>query len=106
MERVSKKRHNGPMSEVWRKLKRNKFAMVSLVAIVLLLFIAIFAPFIIPYDYSVQDYDAVLEFPSWSHPFGTDNFGRDVLSRIIYVILYLSGLVAQSFPWRSALRWG
>jgi peptide/nickel transport system permease protein len=72
------------MSNAWRKLKKNKWAMVSLVIIVLLLLTAIFAPYLTPYDYAAQNYDNVLKTPSAAHPFGTDNFGRDVFSRILY----------------------
>ena len=72
------------MSNAWRKLKKNKWAMASLVIIVLLLLMAIFAPYLTPYNYAAQNYDGVLESPSAAHPFGTDNFGRDVLSRIVY----------------------
>ncbi|MDR1649774.1 MAG: ABC transporter permease [Synergistaceae bacterium] len=76
--------NNSPMSNAWRKLKKNKWAMASLVIIILLLLTAIFAPYLTPYDYAAQNYDNVLESPGAAHPFGTDNFGRDVLSRIVY----------------------
>lgn len=79
-----KKRKNGPMADVWRKLKKNKWAMVSLYIIIFLILIAIFAPWIIPYDYAAQDYDSILLEPSKEHLFGTDNFGRDIFSRILY----------------------
>lgn len=75
---------NSPMGNAWRKLKKNRWAMASLVIIFLLFLMAVFAPLLTPYDYAVQNYDATLQPPSWQHPFGTDNFGRDVLSRIIY----------------------
>lgn len=74
----------GPMAEVWRKLKKNKWAMVSLFIIIFLILVALFAPLLCPYDYALQDYEHVLEGPSWSHPFGTDNFGRDIFSRVIF----------------------
>lgn len=78
------RRGNSPMKDVWRKLKMNRWAMISLVIVILLVTAAIFAPYITPYDYAKQDYGNVLKSPSAEHPFGTDNFGRDVLSRIIY----------------------
>ena len=74
----------GPMADVWRKLKKNKWAMASLYIIIFLILVAIFAPFLIPYDYAAQDYNAVLEGPSLKHLFGTDNFGRDIFSRVVY----------------------
>ncbi|MPT22384.1 MAG: ABC transporter permease, partial [Starkeya sp.] len=45
---------------------------------------ALAAPLIAPYDPIFQDATARLQPPSWAHPFGTDNFGRDILSRLIF----------------------
>ncbi|GHT01041.1 peptide ABC transporter permease [Synergistales bacterium] len=104
-----------PMSNAWRKLKTNRWAMVSLVIIVFLFLVAIFAPILTPYNYAAQNYESVLKAPSLAHPFGTDNFGRDVLSRVIYgsrytmfigfgcitaaaVIGVTLGLIAAYFP--------
>ena len=52
--------------------------------ILLVIAAAIFAPWIVPYEYDVQNLSAAKMPPSWSHWLGTDEFGRDVLSRIIY----------------------
>jgi len=57
---------------------------VSLVFIAILLFGSIFAPWIVPHDPLALDFGALLEAPSWTHPFGTDNLGRDYLSRTLY----------------------
>ena len=73
-----------PRYDLWRRLKRNKMAVGSLAVLTAIALSAIFAPWIIPYDYRQQDYDARLLFPSKEHWFGTDNFGRDILSRVIY----------------------
>ncbi|MCB4919387.1 ABC transporter permease [Brucella intermedia] len=65
---------------------RLSFSMpVALAAsfIVLLIFAAIFAPFVAPYAYDAQNIAIMNEAPSLAHPFGTDEFGRDVLSRMI-----------------------
>ncbi len=70
--------------EVWKRLRKNKLAIVGLVMMILLILVAIFAEQISPYPYSKQDYNAVFETPSWKHPFGTDEYGRDILSRVIY----------------------
>ena len=56
----------------------------GLVVIVLMALAAIFAPLIAPCDPLTVDYTAMLAQPSWEHWIGTDSFGRDVLSRIIY----------------------
>lgn len=68
----------------FKRLKKNRMAMFCLVIILLLVLIAVFAPLIAPYDPNVQDYTAILQKPSKAHLFGTDEYGRDLLSRIIY----------------------
>jgi len=71
-------------SGICKRFCRNKMAVVSLVVIVLLVLIAIFADFVAPYDYAKQDIANRFLMPCLAHPLGTDNFGRDLLSRIIY----------------------
>jgi ABC-type dipeptide/oligopeptide/nickel transport system permease subunit len=66
------------------RFSRNKLAVAGLITSVILVAITIFAPFIAPYPYEEQDYSAIGEAPSFSHPMGTDDLGRDVLSRVIY----------------------
>ena len=68
----------------FKRLKKNKMAMVCLLVIIALIILAVFAPFFAPYDPNLQDYAAILQKPSAAHPFGTDEYGRDILSRIIY----------------------
>ena len=69
---------------VWRRLKRNRFAVLGFWIIVSFVLMAVFAPWISPYDPNEQDLLASLEGPSLKHPFGTDYFGRDILSRVIW----------------------
>jgi peptide/nickel transport system permease protein len=66
-----------------RRLLRNKLSFVAFCAIVLLVVIAILAPLIVPFDPNEPDANAVLQQPSWAHLLGTDDYGRDELSRII-----------------------
>ena len=66
-----------------RRLLRNKPSFVAFCAIVLFVVIAILAPWIAPLDPNEPDANAVLERPSWAHLLGTDDYGRDELSRII-----------------------
>jgi peptide/nickel transport system permease protein len=66
-----------------RQLLRNKLSFVAFCAIVLLVVIAILAPWIAPLDPNEPDANAVLQQPSWAHVLGTDDYGRDELSRII-----------------------
>jgi peptide/nickel transport system permease protein len=66
-----------------RRLLRNKLSFVALCAIALFVVIAILAPWIAPWDPNEPDASAVLQGPSWAHVLGTDEYGRDELSRII-----------------------
>lgn len=68
--------------DVIRSLRRNKVAMVSLFFIIFLIIVAIFGPIIFP-DYQKQDLLNMLQPPSAKHPLGTDELGRDVLTRLI-----------------------
>jgi peptide/nickel transport system permease protein len=81
---MGKEKKHGQFLDIWRRLRRNKLAMWGLVMLALLVLIAIFADFIAPYSYEFQDYSSVSQPPSFSHPMGTDNFGRDILSRVVY----------------------
>lgn len=69
-------------NRTWRRLRREKKAMVGLVLIIVLALLALFGEWIAPYDPDADDF-ALLEGPSWDHPMGTDSFGRDLLSRVI-----------------------
>jgi peptide/nickel transport system permease protein/oligopeptide transport system permease protein len=64
--------------------RRNRLAMVGLLFVVLLALLAVFAPLVSPYNPYIVDLDQQLLPPSLHHWLGTDNFGRDVLTRIIY----------------------
>ena len=68
----------------WRRFRRHKLAMVSLVVLVLLTLSAILAPWIAPYHFSEQHLDQVLQGPGAKHLLGTDTLGRDELTRILY----------------------
>ncbi len=70
--------------DIWRRLRKNPLAMFGLFIVVLLIFFAITADVIAPYKYYEQDLIASFQPPSKEHLFGTDEFGRDILSRIIH----------------------
>ena len=86
----------------WEKVKRfmrtNKLATASLFFIVFIILVAIFAPVFAPYDPYAQNTENLLMPPSFEHWLGTDELGRDVLSRIIYGarISLIIGLVPTS----------
>ncbi|SHK80862.1 nickel transporter permease [Desulforamulus aeronauticus] len=73
-----------PIVDFWRRLRKNKLAMVSLVFLVTLSLVAIFAPLVAPYDPYFSDMPKALSSPSGEHLLGNDELGRDILSRIIY----------------------
>ena len=79
------------------RLKKNKMAMFCAGLLLILILIAILAPLISPYDPNYQDYNAVLGEPCKAHLFGTDEYGRDILSRILYGsrVSISIGIVAQ-----------
>ena len=56
----------------------------GLLFIVLMAFAAVFAPWVTPYDPLAVDYGGMLAAPSWQHWMGTDSYGRDVFTRIVY----------------------
>jgi glutathione transport system permease protein len=73
-----------PAAEFWRRFRGKRVALISLGLILLLVFAAVLAPWIAPFDQATPDYDAILEGPGWRHLAGTDTFGRDILSRMIW----------------------
>jgi peptide/nickel transport system permease protein len=68
----------------WRHFKKNRLGVGGLVIIVIVFFIAIFAPFLSPYDTGKTDVSLKLKSPSFQHYLGTDQLGRDVFSRMLY----------------------
>jgi len=73
-----------PLFATLDSLSRNRLAMVGLACLLLMILISILAPWIAPYSPTHINYDEVLMAPTWAHPFGTDDLGRDILSRVIW----------------------
>jgi peptide/nickel transport system permease protein len=69
---------------VWEAIKRKPLGAASAALIILLVLTALFADVLAPYDPLAARPEIRLAAPAWEHPFGTDDIGRDVLSRIIY----------------------
>lgn len=93
----------------WRVFIRNKLAVVGLLLIVFWVSMAIFAPFVAPYDPIVPDVKNKLMAPGMEgHLLGTDNFGRDILSRILYGarISIWSGLISVGIAFGIGLPLG
>src|SRR4030043_757578 len=70
--------------DAWKRLRKNKLAMLGLSIVILLILIAIFAPFISPYDPITRIKEDSSLGPSINHLFGTDLRGRDIFSRVIF----------------------
>ena len=77
-------RRNSQTKDTFRRFIKNKAAVAGLIIIGLLILGAIFVGVLSPYDYDKQNLVARFEMPSLSHPLGTDEFGRDLLTRILY----------------------
>ncbi|WP_026840499.1 oligopeptide ABC transporter permease [Citrifermentans bremense] len=75
---------NGPLREFWERFSANRFALAGLWVIALLFLLSFAASFITPYDPDAIDAWHVLLPPSAEHWFGTDELGRDVLTRVIF----------------------
>jgi len=68
----------------WRQFRRNTLALAGAGLVVFMFLVSFLAPYIAPYDPQEIDVSRILQPPSWEHPFGTDQLGRDVLSRMIW----------------------
>lgn len=79
-----KKRASSYWAVSWNIFKKNKLGVFCLAVVVLLVLVAIFAPLLAPYNPDAQELTNMLKPPSPEHLFGTDEYGRDILSRIIY----------------------
>ena len=99
-------------SSLWqdaiRRLIQNRAAMIGGITMLLLIVLAIFAPWIAPYSYSYQNLDIGASPPSAEHLLGTDVLGRDLLSRLLYGarISLLVGFVATGVALVIGVSWG
>jgi peptide/nickel transport system permease protein len=75
----------------WLKFGSNPLSVLGLVSVLLVVFLAVFSPWVAPHPESWAkwvDFKNALLAPSWDHPFGTDVFGRDILSRVFFGFRY------------------
>ena len=85
---MEKKKKFAQLGDIWKRLRKNKLAVLGLIIIVIIFLVAIFANFIAPYSFDQQDLLSCFQGPSAQHWFGTDEFGRDIFSRCIYGTRY------------------
>ena len=70
--------------EIWEIALRNKLTLTGFIIVGLVVLVGLLAPVLAPYDPNLMDIPARLQGPSGAHPFGTDEMGRDILSRVMY----------------------
>lgn len=93
--------------DAWKKLKKNKNGMLGLVVIILLIYMSVLAPFLATSDPLTMDWGKVIQKPTWEHLLGTDEFGRDIFSRVLYgsrvpigiglLAVFLNSLIGTGF---------
>lgn len=81
-EETMKKRSQ--LRDIWKRFRSSKLAMVGLFIVLVIVLSAVFANYIAPYDPTKQNYAERLLYPSLQHLMGTDNYGRDLFSRLLY----------------------
>jgi peptide/nickel transport system permease protein len=94
-----------PRPALWRRYP-GLFVGGGILAVVLLA--SIFAGYLSPYDPIDQDLRNAMQPPSWAHPFGTDNFGRDIFSRVLHAakLDLMIGFLCVFFPWLLGIALG
>src|SRR5271157_1487210 len=83
-ESIDRAERGSPRVETWRRFCRHRLAVASTVILGLMLLAVAFGPLLWQVPINDIDFGAHLEGPSWSHPFGTDDLGQDVLARMLY----------------------
>jgi peptide/nickel transport system permease protein len=93
----------GSLPYIWKRISRDSGAMIGLVAVCIIMIISLLTPLIFKYDYSAVDTIKKYAMPSLEHPFGCDELGRDIMSRVFYGARYtlsigfLSVAISASF---------
>ena len=82
--RPAARARRGEIRQFWRTFSRNQLACVGAVVVGVLVAIAVLSPAVAPWDPNKTDMKRILERPSATHWLGTDQIGRDVLSRLLW----------------------
>ena len=95
-------------SNSWYRLKQNRMAMIGLVVLIIMVLISLLTPWITPYSYEGQNLDLGAAPPSAEHWLGTDIFGRDMLTRIMYGsrVSLAVGFLATAVSLIIGVTWG
>src|ERR1700738_3418931 len=101
-------RHISPGFEAWRKFRRHRMAVASVVLLGALAAAVLLGPLLWRVPINEIDFTARLSLPSWEHPFGTDDLGQDLLARMLYGGRFLlavgfaaggGGLLSRPLSW-------
>ncbi len=94
--------------DAWTRLKKNKLAMFGLCFLVFMMIVCLLAPWLTPYGYEEQDLRLGASAPSVTHWLGTDTFGRDLLTRILYGgrVSLMVGFIATSVALLIGVTYG
>lgn len=94
--------------DAWRRLRKNRMAVAGGVTLVTFIMIALLTPWLAPYGYESQDLDLGASPPSAAHWLGTDVFGRDVLTQIMYGgrVSLAVGFIATAVALLIGVTWG
>jgi len=93
----------GSLRYVWKRIRKRPMAMIGLCVVITLVVLSFLSPYICKYGYKTISMRDKFATPSWEHPFGCDELGRDILSRVLYGAKYtmsigvLSTLVSCTF---------
>ncbi len=95
-------------ADAWVRLRKNKMALFGLFVVLTLIVISLLTPWIAPYGYEEQNLDLGAVGPSWDHWLGTDTFGRDLLTRIMYGgrVSLMVGFIATAVALCIGVIWG
>src|SRR5690554_3703252 len=95
-------------ADAWVRLRRNRLALVGLGIILFLALVSLLTPWIAPYGYEQQNLALGASPPSWQHWFGTDIFGRDLLTRVMWGgrMSLMVGFVATGVALAIGVLWG
>lgn len=85
---IVKAKKKSELVRVIKQLSKNKLAMLGLAILVIEIVLAVLAPLIMPYDYTLMDMTSCFATPSLQHPFGCDDMGRDIFSRVLFGARY------------------
>ena len=88
----------GPIAVAWTFLRRQPIGAIGIILVLIFGLGGIFADWIAPYNPTANDFSAMTEPPSWAHWLGTDQLGRDLLSRILFGArtAFIVGMTAQT----------